>query len=107
MSKLITQTPDYSIADGNTTFDSVQAESDKLNIQVHYEDVDADDVKLSLEQSLTATFDDVENSEQLVDKSADSHTYNMINTKPGQFVRVKLEKGSAIAGTITKINYLV
>lgn len=103
---LITKKPNYSIADGDTYFDGVSADSDQMAINIAYSGINSTDVELYLEQSIDAArWNAVPGSDTIVDQNADSHLFR-VGTKSGMFIRVGLRKGSATAGTIDAINYL-
>ena len=105
---LITQKPDYSIADGNMNFDAVQINESNALIAVNYSDIAASDVTLELEQAISpsATFSSVQNSTVTVDPTKTMHSWNISGLAKGLFLRVVAKKGSAVVGTIDSINYL-
>ncbi len=104
---LITQSPNYSIAGGNTTFEAVQLEEATAAIQILFSNIDSTDVQLYLEQSLDGqNWNAVPNNTVVLDNAKPSHLFN-INIKRGLFIRVGMLQGTATVGTIDAINYLV
>jgi len=106
---LITQTPNYSIANGNKNFDAVQIEGHNAFIQVNYVNIVASNVTLELEQAVApgANFDAIAGSLQTVNPAKASHSWNITGIAKGIYLRVVAKKGSAAAGTISSINFLI
>jgi len=103
---LDTQTPNYSISTGDSTFDAVPLKSDVAAIAVLYNGINTDDVELYLEQSVDGTnWNEVPDSTVVLDNTKPSHLWN-ITIKKGIFIRVGLRKKTATAGIIDKINTL-
>jgi hypothetical protein len=104
---LITQKPNYSIAGGDTTFEAVQLEEAAAVVQALYSGIDSADVQLYLEQSPDGSnWNAVSASAVVLDNNKPSHLFN-INLKRGLFIRVGVLQGTATAGTIDSINYLI
>ena len=104
---LIRQTPAYAIAGGDHNFDAVQTNHDNVIIQVVYSGIVVSDVTLELHESVTGSnFDLVEDSAIVVDQAKTSHSWNVRGLVRGIFLRVKVAKGTATAGTINVINFL-
>lgn len=104
---LVVQTPAYTIASGDHSFDPQQIIGDKAIVQVVYSSIDTSDVQLELHQSPTgATYDLVEDTAVVIDKTKPSHSWNVRGLVPGVFLRVKVVKGTATAGVIDSISYL-
>lgn len=106
---LITQKPNYSIADGDKVFDPVQIQANvPAMIQAYYDSLDADDTQLQVLQSADGgDYSEMPGSLCTIDKSKDSHSYTITGLAPGSFISLKLIHGSAAAGTISKISYLI
>ena len=101
------QKPDYSIAGGDHSFDPCQIEGNAAIVQVTYSAIDTSDVQLELHQSPTgATYDLVEDTAVVIDKTKPSHSWNVRGLVPGVFLRVKVVQGTATAGVIDSISYL-
>ena len=82
--------------------------SDKITVTVIYSDIDTDDVTAKLVQSVDGVnWQDVEDSEVTLDKTLESHTWNLAGYSPGLFITVSVNKATSTTGTIDAIKYLV
>jgi hypothetical protein len=104
---LTTQKPNYSIAGGDTLFQAVQLEEAAAAIQIQYSGINSADVELYLEQSIdNVNFNAVPGSNVILDQTKPSHLFNLTGKK-GLFIRVGLKAGTATAGIIDTILYLI
>ncbi len=107
MSKYTTLKPDYSIADGNKTFDPMQVKGRDSMIAVNITGLTTADSSLELEQSVDGNrYASVPGSEKILSAGQTNHQWVVNGLVPGCFLRVALKKGSATGGTITDIKIL-
>lgn len=72
-----------------------------------FSDVVVDDVTAEIQQSTDGeNFDSVAASEVTLIKTNPSYSWNVTGLTFGIFLRVKIKKGSAAAGIVSKINTL-
>jgi len=106
---LINQVPAYAITAGDHAFSSVQIENKQCTVvQLKYADIVATDVQIQLEMSPNnVQFDPVPGSQQIVDPSKPSHTWNWPLPPTGVFVRAAVKNCSGKAGTVSSIEFLL
>jgi len=98
----------YDLLEGDIAFAPVTVKDNFVMIQVDYQDIDANDVTVELEQAAyhSGKFDIIANSRVNLDPAKSSHTYNIAGVADGVLIRVVLRTGSATSGIINYLIYL-
>jgi hypothetical protein len=108
--ELKTVKPNYEIATGDHDFAGIQVshENDTIGIQLEYTGLDAADAKAVIMQSIdnSGLLSPMTDTEVTLDQAKAGHVWNLAGVARGSFVNVRIIKGAATAGTVTKIQYV-
>jgi len=110
--KRIVQEPNFDVSAGVTNFENVRIESeDEVTVQVFYTGLDAEDLNVSIEQSLDESvedFNDVTDPggskiEKNLESAETSHTFNITGFLTDYARLIISSVGGVTTGIITKI----